>query len=506
MAIKQLLTLFFCIVVAFNAHAQKTTLIYNVQIIDGSGKPPYNAAVLVRDQKIIQIGTIQPTATIDHLVDGKGQVLVPGFIDSHSHHFGDLNKNRGGLSTSSQGITTIVIGQDGNGYPMDSLTKWMQENPVVSNVASYTGQSSLREIAMGENDLYRTATEAEIEKMKSVLAAELKKGSFGLSTGLEYEASFYSSKQEVIDLAKITAAHNGLYTSHIRSEDLHMEEAIDEIIEIGRQTKMPVQVSHIKIANKLNWGTAHQVLKKLDQARAAGINITADVYPYTYWNSTLRVLFPGKDFDNLASAEMATKQLFDPNESVLVQFAPNPSYVGKTITAIGIERKESPAQALMSLIKIAEDFKKANPNYTGSIEAIAGKAMSEEDVKVFLAWPEAIICSDGNAGGHPRGYGAFTRVLGNYVRTEKIMPIEKAIYKMTGQSADFFGFKDRGRIAVGNYADLVLLDPATVMDQANLKNSKALSSGIEMVWVNGTLVYQSRQSTGKQPGILIKRN
>ena len=499
MAIKQLLTLFFCIVVASNAHAQKTTLIYNVQIIDGSGKPPYNAAVLVRDQKIIQIGTIQPTATIDHL-------LVPGFIDSHSHHFGDLNKNRGGLSTSSQGITTIVIGQDGNGYPMDSLTKWMQENPVVSNVASYTGQSSLREIAMGENDLYRTATEAEIEKMKSVLAAELKKGSFGLSTGLEYEASFYSSKQEVIDLAKVTAAHNGLYTSHIRSEDLHMEEAIDEIIEIGRQTKMPVQVSHIKIANKLNWGTAHQVLKKLDQARAAGINITADVYPYTYWNSTLRVLFPGKDFDHLASAEMATKQLFDPNESVLVQFAPNPSYVGKTITAIGIERKESPAQALMSLIKIAEDFKKANPNYTGSIEAIAGKAMSEEDVKVFLAWPEAIICSDGNAGGHPRGYGAFTRVLGNYVRTEKIMPIEKAIYKMTGQSADFFGFKDRGRIAVGNYADLVLLDPATVMDQANLKNSKALSSGIEMVWVNGTLVYQSRQSTGKQPGILIKRN
>lgn len=505
MAIKQLLTLFFCIVVASNAHAQKTTLIYNVQIIDGSGKPPYNAAVLVRDQKIIQIGTIQPTATIDHLVDGKGQVLVPGFIDSHSHHFGDLNKNRGGLSTSSQGITTIVIGQDGNGYPMDSLTKWMQENPVVSNVASYTGQSSLREIAMGENDLYRTATEAEIEKMKSVLAAELKKGSFGLSTGLEYEASFYSSKQEVIDLAKVTAAHNGLYTSHIRSEDLHMEEAIDEIIEIGRQTKMPVQVSHIKIANKLNWGTAHQVLKKLDQARAAGINITADVYPYTYWNSTLRVLFPGKDFDHLASAEMATKQLFDPNESVLVQFAPNPSYVGKTITAIGIERKESPAQALMSLIKIAEDFKKANPNYTGSIEAIAGKAMSEEDVKVFLAWPEAIICSDGNAGGHPRGYGAFTRVLGNYVRTEKIMPLEKAVYKMTGQSADFFGFKDRGRIAVGNYADLVLLDPATVMDQANLKNSKALSTGIEMVWVNGTLVYQSRQSTGKQPGILIKR-
>ena len=484
--------------------AQPATIITNIQLIDGTGKPAFKASVKIIGNKIVAIGDLKPNKT-DQIIDGNGKILAPGFIDSHSHHFGDLNKNRAGLSTSSQGMTTIVIGQDGNGYPMDSLTKWMQANPVVSNVASYTGQSSLREIAMGENDLYRKATDAEINQMKSVLASELEKGSFGLSTGLEYESAFYSSKQEVLDLAKVTAGHNGLYTSHIRSEDLHMDEAIEEIIEIGRQTKMPVQVSHIKIANKLNWGTANLILKKLDEARKAGINISADIYPYTFWNSTLRVLFPGKDFDNLASAEMATKQLFDPNESYLMQYAPIPSYKGKSVTEIGIERNESPAQALMSLIKMAEDFSKANPNYTGGIEAIAGKAMSEEDVKVFMAWPEAIICSDGNAGGHPRGYGAFTRVLGKYVREDKIMPLETAIYKMTGQSADFFGFKNRGRIAVGNFADLVLLDPATVIDQANIKNSKALSTGIDMVWVNGTLVYQSEKSTGKQPGVLIKR-
>lgn len=483
---------------------QKTTLINNVQIVDGNNLPARMGAVRIQDNKIIAIGALKPNKS-DQVIDGKGKILSPGFIDSHSHHFGDLNKNRAGLSTSSQGITTIVIGQDGNSYPMDSLTKWMTENSVASNVASYTGQSSLREMVMGENNLYRTATNEEIAKMKTLLAAELEKGSMGLSTGLEYEASFYSSKQEVLDLAKVTAAHQGLYTSHIRSEDLHMDEAIDEIIEIGRQTKMPVQVSHIKIADQFNWGSANKVLAKLNQARKEGVNITADVYPYTYWNSTLRVLFPGKDFDHLASAEMATRQLFDPNASVLVQFAPNPSYVGKTVTEIGIDRNESPAQVLISLIQLAENFKKSNPDYTGSIEAIAGKAMHEEDVKTFLAWPEAIICSDGNAGGHPRGYGAFTRVLGKYVREEKLMPIEQAIYKMTGQSADFFGFKNRGRIAVGNYADLVLLDPATVMDQANLKNSKALSTGIEMVWVNGAIVYQAQQSTGKQPGLLIKR-
>ena len=484
--------------------AQSGTIITNIQIVDGTGKPAFKASVKIVGNKIVAIGNLKPNQ-MDQIIDGKGKVLAPGFIDSHSHHFGDLNKNRAGLSTSSQGITTIVIGQDGNGYPMDSLTKWMQTNPVVSNVASYTGQSSLREIAMGENDLYRKATDAEIDQMKSVLATELEKGSLGLSTGLEYESAFYSSKQEVLDLAKVTAQHNGLYTSHIRSEDLHMDEALEEIIEIGRQTKMPVQVSHIKIANKLNWGTANLILQKLDQARKDGINISADIYPYTFWNSTLRVLFPGKDFDNLASAEMATKQLFDPNESYLMQFAPIPSYKGKSVTEIGVERNESPAQALMSLIKIAEAFSKANPNYTGGIEAIAGKAMSEEDVKVFMAWPEAIICSDGNAGGHPRGYGAFTRVLGKYVREDKIMPLETAIYKMTGQSADFFGFKDRGRIAVGHFADLVLLDPTTVIDQANIKNSKALSTGIELVWVNGIVVYQAQKSTGKQPGVLIKR-
>jgi len=502
--IKQLILTLFSFGLNLAVIAQSGTIITNIQLMDGSGKPAVNASVRIVGNKIVAIGNLKPNK-MDQIIDGQGKVLAPGFIDSHSHHFGDLNKNREGLSTSSQGITTIVIGQDGNGYPMDSLTKWMQTNPVVSNVASYTGQSSLREIAMGENDLYRNATAKEIDQMKSILASELEKGSLGLSTGLEYEASFYSSKQEVLDLAKVTAAHQGLYTSHIRSEDLHMDEAIEEIIEIGRQTKMPVQVSHIKIANKLNWGTANLILKKLDDARKEGINISADIYPYTFWNSTLRVLFPGKDFDNLASAEMATKQLFDPSASYLMQFAPIPSYKGKSVTEIGIERNESPAQALMSLIKIAEDFKHANPNYTGGIEAIAGKAMSEEDVKVFMAWPEAIICSDGNAGGHPRGYGAFSRVLGKYVREEKVMPIEKAIYKMTGQSADFFGFKDRGRIAVGHYADLVLLDPNTVIDQANIKNSHALSTGIDMVWVNGTLVYQAQKSTGKQPGLLIKR-
>jgi N-acyl-D-aspartate/D-glutamate deacylase len=342
--------------------------------------------------------------------------------------------------------------------------------------------------------------------MKSVLAKELEKGSFGLSTGLEYEASFYSSKQEVLDLAKVTAQHNGLYTSHIRSEDLHMDEALEEIIEIGRQTKMPVQVSHIKIANKLNWGTANLILKKLDDARKEGINISADIYPYTFWNSTLRVLFPGKDFDNLASAEMATKQLFDPSASYLMQFAPIPSYKGKSVTEIGIERNESPAQALMSLIKIAEDFKNANPNYTGGIEAIAGKAMGEEDVKVFMAWPESIICSDGNAGGHPRGYGAFTRVLGKYVREDKVIGLEEAVRRMTSLPARKFGLKERGLLMEGMKADILVFDENTIKDLSVYEKPHQFTKGIEYVLVNGKLVLDKGNHTGVKSGTTIKGN
>jgi len=229
------------------------------------------------------------------------------------------------------------------------------------------------------------------------------------------------------------------------------------------------------------------------------------VYPYTFWNSTLRVLFPARDYTNMASAQLAVTQLFDPSQSYIVQYAPNPSYVGKTLSAIAVERKESDAQALMSLVAIAADFKEKHPGYKGSIEAIAAKSMNESDVAKFIAWPYSVICSDGNGGGHPRGYGSFTRVLGKYVREDKVISLENAVHKMTAQTAEYLGIKDRGIIAVGKKADLVLLNPETVIDHAAILNSHALSTGIEMLWVNGQLVYAQQKATGKKPGVLIKR-
>lgn len=483
----------------------KAQLIQNVQIIDGTGAPAYTASLRIHADTIQAIGQLIPKPN-EQLINGKGLVLSPGFIDSHSHHFNALQQNPSGIPNASQGVTSIVIGQDGEGILMDSLQKIMQQHPIAINVASYTGHTSLREMVMGENDCLRNANVEELEQMKKLLKGDMQNGSLGLSTGLEYEQAFYSSKQEVLALAGIAAQSNGSYISHIRSEDVNLEEAIDEIIEIGFHAKMPVQIAHIKIGMQSKWGKAQTILNKLDSARAKGISITADFYPYNFWNSTLRVLFPARDYKSLISAEFAVKELMDPAASVLVQYAPVSAYKGKTISQIASIRNASPAQTLIDLVEMAAKFKNENPNYSNSIEAIAAKGMHEQDLARFLVWPHTNICSDGNAGAHPRGYGAFTKILSQYVRKEKLLNLEEAIYKMTGLTAAHLGLFKRGVIAKGNYADLVLFNPATVQDNATIQNSHALSTGIEMVWVNGKLIYQNQLATGNYPGVLIKRS
>ena len=203
---------FFCLQLTASAQS-KSTLITNVQILDGTGSPAVKGSVRIKGDVIVQVGDLKANPN-EKIIDGKGQVLAPGFIDAHSHHLGDLQKNPSGLSTSNQGITTVVIGQDGESYPMDSLEKDMKQKRVVANVASYTGHSSLREEIMGEKNLFRNATQTEIDKMKNILSKELAKGSLGLSTGLEYEQAFYSNRDEVLQLAKVAAAANTRYINN----------------------------------------------------------------------------------------------------------------------------------------------------------------------------------------------------------------------------------------------------------------------------------------------------
>lgn len=499
-----LLGLSCCLLLTFLSSARPSTLIRNILLIDGSGKAPYPASIRIQDRKILAIGELKPIKN-EKIIDGKGHCLAPGFIDSHSHHFADVQRNPNALSTASQGITTIVIGQDGESLPMAVLQQKLQSQPVAVHIASYTGHTSLREQSMGEKNLLRSASQSEIDAMKKLLAQDLAQGSLGLSTGLEYEGAFYSTRDEVLQLAHVTAAAQGRYISHIRSEDITLADALDEIIQIGRIAKIPVQISHIKLAKKGDWGQATNILKQLDQARQDGIELTADIYPYNFWHSTPRILFPKRDYKNLESAEFATQELFDPSASTLVRYAPKPEYAGKTISQIAKLRNESPAQSLMAIIALSEEFREKNPNFTGTVEAITGKSMLDADVTTFLQWPHANICSDGNAGAHPRGYGSFTRILGRYVREQQALTLAEAIHKMTGLTARHLGIQDRGIIAPGKVADLVLFDPNTVLDHATIQQPQALSTGIESVWVNGEIVYQNQQSTGKRPGTLLKR-
>lgn len=479
-----------------------TQLITNVDIIDGTNTPARKGSVRIKDNMIIAVGDLLPYPG-EAVIDGDGKTLTPGFIDTHSHLDRSLEQKPEAIPALNQGVTTVVVGQDGGSDPIDTMEARIQKTPVALNVASYTGQTTLRAMVMGENDLHRTATQKEIDSMKSLLAVEMQKGSLGLATGLEYEGSHFSSRDEVIELAKTAAQYHGRYISHMRSEDVGLDDALDEIERIGIEAKLPVQISHFKIALKDAWGTAPAILGDLENLRQHGVDITADCYPYEYWYSTLRVLFPKTDYTNMETAKFVVDQTIDPTGSVVFPFAPDKNYEGKTVSEIAAMRNETPAQTLISLIAMVDEFEKKNPGVDA--EGIIGKSMTDEDIIKLLSWANTNICSDGGGGGHPRSHGAFTRVLGYYVRERKIMSLENAIYKMTALAAEHVGLADRGLIAPGYYADLVLLDPATVKDNASIQNPTALSDGILKVWVNGKIVFANKQSTHQYPGMFLKR-
>jgi N-acyl-D-amino-acid deacylase len=251
------------------------------------------------------------------------------------------------------------------------------------------------------------------------------------------------------------------------------------------------------------WGQTDSLLRTLDRARAAGVDVTADVYPYTYWQSTLTVLFPERDFANRAAAEFALTEVSTPQGLLLSRFAPDSTYVGKTIADVARLRGTDPATTLMALIRETQEAERAG---RPADESVIGTSMEERDVARLIAWPHANICSDGElAGRHPRGFGAFPRVLGRYVREQRVVSLPEAVRKMTSLGAAHVGIPDRGRIAPGHFADLVLFDPATVIDRATPTAPRETAVGIRTVWVNGEIVYDGGTPTGRHPGRVIRR-
>lgn len=482
-----------------------STLISGGSVVDGTGEPASLLSVRIAGNRIIAIGDLEPLPG-DKIVDASGLTLVPGFIDTHSHHDSGLQKARNATEAVSQGITTIVIGQDGGSHiPLGAYFEDFKSSPAALNIASYSGHNAIRGKVMGD-DFQRSATDAEITEMRSLLAADMAVGALGLSSGLEYEPGIYSETREVMALAELAAAAGGRYISHIRSEDRWLWAAIDEIIAIGRETGMPVQISHIKLAMKSEWGRAGEMIARLDAARAEGINITADIYPYEYWQSTMAVLLPSRDFRNREEISFALAETAPPEGVYLFAFLPDPSLIGKTITQIAEERGKDAVTVYSELLLEADAWRKEYGAEEGKpIESIVARSMTEGDIQTLMSWPHTVISSDGAADGHPRGRGAFPRVLGVYSRERGLFDLASAIHKMTGQSAGHMGIKDRGVIREGAYADLVLLNAEKVIDRATIENPDALSDGIARVWVNGQIVFEEGASTGARPGRIIRR-
>ncbi len=482
-------------------------LIAGATVVDGTGEPRFTADVRIVDDRIAAIGDLEPGPD-EPVIDAHGLVLAPGFIDSHSHADRAILDRRDALGAVSQGITTTVVGQDGDSvFPLEEFYGRLESTPPAINVASYVGHGTVRGRVMGD-DFKRAATDDEIARMAALVEQEMAAGALGLSSGLEYDPGIYSTPEEVIELAKAAAAKGGRYMSHVRSEDRWFWEAIGEIIIIGREAELPVQVSHIKLALRSLHGQTDRLLETLDQARAEGIDVTADIYPYTYWQATLTVMFPERNFEDPEAARFAVEELAAPEDMLIPVFEPDPSLAGKTLAEIAVIRGTDPPTTLMDLIREAEALrkKKGTAGEEDDVESVIAVSMKEADIEKLVAWPFINFCTDGElAGTHPRGFGSFPRVLGRFVRERQVLTLEDAIHKMTDQAAANLGLRGRGRIEPGAVADLVLFDPDTVLDRATALEPQATSVGIEVVWVNGRPVWQDGQTSGRRPGRVLRR-
>jgi N-acyl-D-amino-acid deacylase len=477
-------------------------LITNVSIIDGSGSPAVPGSVRITDDLVAAVGELEACPG-ERVVDGGGNVLAPGFIDTHSHADRLITEMPDALNHVSQGITTAIVGQDGGSpFPLAEFFATLEAAPATMNFASYVGHNTLRTAVMGEDDK-RVATEDEIAAMATLVEEEMAAGALGLATGLEYEPGIYSETTEVIALAQVAADAGGRYISHMRSEDRWLEDAVEEIILIGRETGMPVQVSHFKLAMTPLWGKAPEIIDKLNAARAEGIDITADIYPYEYWQSTMMVLLPGRDYTDRAAVEEVLENIAPADGIWMTRFTPNPEFVGMSIVEISNVLELDHAATFMELARLADEWQKEHGERA---EMIIGTSMNAADINDLMAWEFTNICSDGMLNDlHPRGAGSFPRVLGRYSREQGLFTLETAVHKMTGLAATNMGFTDRGLIRAGMVADLVLFDPDTVIDNATPEDPGALSTGIESVWVSGEVVYRDGAATDARPGKVIRR-
>lgn len=509
-------------------------VIRNGLVLDGTGGPAFEADIGIRGDTIAAVGRIaaeQGGATLD----AKGLALSPGFIDIHTHSDGGIFETPTAESRVYQGITTEVTGNCGsceapllkaadtrpNWATMAEYLEALETLKPSLNHAALMGQGTLRREIAGRED--RALTAAELATVLRLTEEGMADGAFGLSTGLEYIPGRYTPTDEIVAMARVVARYGGFYASHIRNEEATLLEAVDECFDIGRSSGVRVQLSHLKACGRPNWRKQRAALDLLEQARRAGLDAWADAYPYTAYSTTLTIFLDRwalegnrdemvarlKDPSQRARIrkELLPRVASDPGGYDLIVIASlgtaaNQRFVGKSIAAAAAEWGIEAPDALLRFLE----------EERGGVSFI-GHAMSPENVETVLAHPLVMFGSDGSSQGydehdsrpHPRSFGAAPRLLGHYARDRKLFDLPTAVKKMTGMPAQQIGLADRGRIARGKKADLVLFDPKTIADGATFDEPRKRPTGIPHVLVNGVFVVKDDAHTGARPGRALRR-
>ena len=483
--------------------------IKNGEVIDGTGAPKFKSDIVIDNGKIIGVfppenGDVRDPSENHFLsnfkakytLDAENKIISPGFIDVHTHDDDNVFLDPTMSSKISQGVTTCIAGNCGISLapfsykgdvpaPIALLGKSdvfrfprvkdyrteFEDKPSTVNVALLTGHSMLRVEAMN-GEFERPASKHEINKMVDCLKTALEDGSIGLSTGLAYPAANDAPTSEIIELAKILPEFDGVFTTHMRNEAIDVIKSVNETIKISSSTKVRTVISHHKCAGRENWGKSKTTLKLIEEAKKDNF-LDLDCYPYT------------------ASSTMLLKSFVKRADKVLVTWSDNyPDISGEDLNDLSVKFG-------LSIDKTIDKLYPAGAIYF---------QMDDEDLNRILMFPGSMIGSDGIPGDrhpHPRLWGTFPRVLGKYSREMKLFPLEEAVYKMTGKSAEVFGLESRGTIDVGNYADLVIFNPDTIIDKASYKSPKLHSEGIESVFVNGKVVWENDVATNNRPGMFL---
>jgi dihydroorotase/N-acyl-D-amino-acid deacylase len=521
-------------------------LIRHGQVIDGTGSPAYAADIAIKDGHIAAVGKLDQ-ADARQVIDARGLTVTPGFVDMLDQSAHTLLVDGHAQSKIFQGVTTLITGEGESVAPLnDNITReeaahakpaWttlggylehLQKRGIAVNFGTYVGAATAREMVMGYGD--RQPTADELVKMQAVVADAMREGAFGVSTGLQYPPATYSTTAELIALAKTAASYGGIYATHMRSEGDGEMAALDEAFDIGRQAHIPVEIFHLKVAGHTNWGSMPKVIARIDAARAAGLDVTADTYAYTAWGNGLSSFIP--PWAHVGGTAKLLARLKDPQarariqkdmetpseawsndwlevpgpEAVEITSVENPSlkpFEGKRLDEVARAWHEKPIDALIDmLIK----------DHAATDVAVFG--MSQPDVTIALKQPWMAICDDaaaqaptgplGQGHPHPRAYAAFARIITKYVNDDRTLALPEAIHKMTALPAQRMGLKLRGLIKEGMWADLAIFDPAGLRAPATFEEPRQLAQGMRDVLVNGVPVIRNGKMTPALPGKVLR--